>query len=386
MDFRLEERLLAPLLEREKSGLERRVRLFDSGDGFLDLSNNDYLGLAKHPKIVEAAKKAIDRFGCSSSSSPLITGFGVAHEELLESLLVWHGFEHGMIWNTGYAANQAVLSVLPQKGDLILADRLIHNSMVTGILRSGARLIRYPHCSVEDLEVQLEKESNGGRIVFVVTESVFSMDGDYPDLSRIAALKEKYPFFWIVDEAHALGWYGEKGSGLVEAFDVAEHVDLVVGTMGKGLGSMGAYTLFHNATLKRYFENFSNEFIYSTYLSPVSAAVGKASIELIQGMSFERVAARKYSMHLRKRLQDIGLLVPAGDAPIVPVVMGKADVAIGASKSLEDAGIRVGAIRPPTVPKGESRLRISLKVGMSQGIKDKIVETLKPYGREVREG
>lgn len=381
MDPRLKNRLSRPLDDRAAEGLERQVAVFDPTNSILDLSNNDYLGLGRHPKVIAAANEAADQYGCSASASPLITGFGPAHHSLLATLKDWHGFAHGMIWNSGYTANQAVLSGLPEKGDLVLADRLIHNSMVSGILGSGARLIRYPHCSAESVERQLQHHALEDRIVFVVTESVFSMDGDYPDLAAMAKLKLKYPFFWIVDEAHALGWYGQSGSGLVEEVGIGSSVDLLVGTLGKGLGSMGAYTLFHDDTVKRYLENFAGEFIYSTYLAPSAAAAAKKAVELAQGMGSERETARQYSRELRRRLRSVGLAVPDGEAPIVPVQIGEVRSVMQAAAALDQAEIRVGAIRPPTVPDGQSRLRISLRVGMSYNVQDTLVNILKPFAK-----
>jgi len=262
---RLRERLESVLAERERSGTRRGLRVIDPQLGLLNLASNDYLGLAGNAKLKKAGRDAIDRYGCSSSASPLISGFGPAHKELLESVKAWHGFEHGIVWNSGYAANQAILRQLPRKEDVVLADRLIHNSMITGILSSGARLARYRHCDLDHLETLLRSHCKEDRLVFVATESVFSMDGDYPDLARMAELKKQYRFFWILDEAHAMGWYGDKGSGLAEFFGVAKQVDVLVGTLGKALGSTGAYTLFHDNNLSDYLVNLSGEFIYSTY-------------------------------------------------------------------------------------------------------------------------
>ncbi|MEM8550570.1 MAG: aminotransferase class I/II-fold pyridoxal phosphate-dependent enzyme, partial [Verrucomicrobiota bacterium] len=306
--------------------------------------------------------------GCSSSASPLINGFTEAHAELLETLKSWCGFTHGMLWNTGYAANQAVLSQLPQRGDIVLADRLIHNSMISGLLASGARVIRYRHLDLEHLGSLLEEYQE--RTVFVVTESVFSMDGDYPDLQHMAALKHKHGFVWIVDEAHALGWYGERGSGLCEHFGVGDQVDVYVGTLGKALGSAGAYTLFHDETLARYLINHAGEFIYSTFFSPSAAAAARAAVSLIQS-SHEQ---RKHLQHLSSRLRGLIASAPPGDSPIVPL---RVDDPVSLAVQLGLAGIHVGAVRPPTVPTGEGRLRLSLHAGLSEADTDHVAHLLK---------
>lgn len=376
MKLPLQERLTTPLLDRRDAGLKRELRAYDPDPGVLNLANNDYLNLANDARVIAAAKRSLDEFGCSSSASPLITGFGRAHEQLLDRLKRWHDFEFGMIWNSGYVANQALLSSLPRKGDLVLADRLIHKSMISGILASGAQLMRYRHCDMAHLEELLEKHGSAGRIVFVVTESVFSMDGDYPDLEKMAQLKVRYGFFWIVDEAHALGWYGKKGSGLIEHFGVAESVDVLVGTLGKALGSMGAYTLFGDELLEEYLANFADEFIYSTYLAPSAASAAGAAIDCIEAMEPERESMSLLSVLFRKRLIDNGFSVSLGDSPIVSVSLGEADAAIRASRALEQAGLRVGAVRPPTVPEGTSRIRISLKANLSETELTRIVDTL----------
>lgn len=328
-----------------------------------DLSGNDYLRLASHPDVIAVAVSALRTWGASSSASPLISGYTEAHRQLEQRLCAWSGFEHALVWNTGYAANQAVLSTLPQRGDIVLADRLIHNSMITGLVRSGARLQRYRHCDCAHLTALLEQYANRGRSVFVVTESVFSMDGDYPDLRAIAKLKERYSFSLIVDEAHALGWYGARGSGLIEQTQTAAAVDVVVGTLGKGLGSMGAYTLFHNAELRDYLINFAGEFIYSTYLPPSCAAAAAAAIHLIETKGAEeRTRLHVLSSAIRAQLPH----APQGDSPIVPLLVGDTTKALATAQRLRSKGICVGCVRPPTVPDGSSRLRLSLHAELSQ--------------------
>ena len=201
----------------------------------------------------------------------LIFGYSSANRTLEKSLFGWDSFSNCLIWNSGYAANRAVLSKLPQKDDLILADKWIHNSMVKGMLESPAKYKRYPHLDLEQLNNLLESATNKYQKIFVVTESVFSMDGDYPDMKRIAALKKQYSFIWILDEAHAIGWYGKNGSGLAEPYEVLPLVDIFIGTFGKVLAYQGAFIGFQQSIFKDYLIQFSDEFIYSTYLNPISA-------------------------------------------------------------------------------------------------------------------
>ena len=358
------------------SGIFRRLRTSDPAKGILNLASNDYLGFSSDPRIQKAGQDAISKFGCSSSASPLVTGFGKAHRDLLALIESWYGFETGIVWNTGYGANQAMLGLLPKSGDLVLADRLIHNSMISGVLASDARLLRYRHCDLEHLEALLKKYAIDDRVLFVVTESVFSMDGDFPDLKGIADLKKKYGFFWILDEAHAVGWYGKEGSGLAEEYGVLDQVDVLVGTLGKALGSMGAYTLLHEKAISDYLVNFAGEFIYSTYLPPAYAAIATEAIRCVRKSSSLRKTGRDLSTRVRMQLEQIGLNVVLSDSAIVSIQIGEVDRVVNLAKELESRGILVGAIRPPTVPEGTSRLRISLKADLAESSTNRLLGAL----------
>jgi len=347
--------------ERAQQGLRRTLRITAHDDTILNLADNDYLALAHDPSVARAVAAAAARYGTSASASPLITGWGEAHQHLVDSLGAWHGFAHGLLWNSGYAANSAVLSVLPARGDLVLADRLIHHSMIAGLLRSGARFKRYGHLDLAQLEEMLGQSRSPGQNVFVATETVFSMDGDYPDLGRMAELKRRHGFYWIVDEAHALGWYGPEGAGLVRRAGVEREVDVLVGTLGKTLAAGGAYTLFHDEAVRDFLVNEAGEFIYSTALPPTNAAAAAAALERVKALAPQQTQWREASRNFRLRLQSEGWATPAGDSPIVPVQLDTAEAALALANALRAEGIWVGAVRPPTVPAGTSRLRFSLK-------------------------
>ena len=379
----LKSRLKAKLDARKRNGLFRSLRAANVDPGILYLGNNDYLDLAKDKKMQSAGIDALERYGCSSSASPLITGYGLVHEELKQTLCRWHGFSHGLIWNSGYAANQAVLSLLPQKGDLVFADRLIHNSILSGILKSGARLIRYRHTDLDHLEALLVDHGEAERNVFVVTESVFSMDGDWPDLERLAKLKESLEFFWILDEAHALGWYGDQGQGLASELGVEDRVDLLVGTMGKALGSLGAYTLFRDESIGDFLVNYSDEFIYSTYLNPANAAIVIEAVEIVRASTLLRRQGRKISKAIRRSLNALGLSVAEGDSNIISVVVGDADKTMRASRLLNSQGILVGSIRPTTVPRETSRVRVSLKATLTSKDVERILAAFGQVAKEI---
>ncbi len=355
------QRLQRVLDEREGQGLRRSLRVTELSEGGLNLADNDYLGLARDPAVVAAVARAAEADGTSASASPLITGWRVPHARLVGELCAWHGVAHGLLWSSGYAANAAVLSLLPGRGDLVLADRLIHHSMIAGLVRSGARLRRYEHLQLDQLEKLLVQETKPGRTVFVVTESVFSMDGGFPDFYRLAQLKSRYGFQLVVDEAHALGWYGPEGAGLVRAAGVEAAVDVLIGTLGKTLASGGAYTLFRDAVARDAVVNLAGEFVYSTALSPVNVAAASAALGRVRELSVQQSQWQESSRRFRARLRTASWQTLEGDSPVVPVVLNSAEAAVSAAAALRAKGILVAAVRPPTVPAGTSRLRFSLK-------------------------
>ena len=352
------------LQARQDAHAFRQTKVRRADDPTLNLSDNDILDLRHNPALRAAANQAVARWGTSSSASPLISGYTEAHAALEQTLSDWYQQRPALVWNSGYSANQAVLKLFVDSGDLVFADRLIHNSLIAGILQSGARLIRFRHNDVAHLETLLQKYQ-GVRKVHVCTESVYSMDGDYPDLQRIANLKAKYGFNWFLDEAHAVGWYGATGSGLAEATGVLEQVDILIGTLGKALASSGAYTSFKQPWMRDYCVNEAGEFIYSTYLPPASAATAQAAIETIRDNAADRLQAQAKARQFRAALRAQGWEVGGIDSAVVPVICGASETALQMAARLLESGIRVGAIRPPTVPKGQARLRLSLRSTLS---------------------
>lgn len=348
------------LKQRRAQDIFRELKPRSANTSELNLADNDYLGLRQHPKLITAATNALALWGSSASASPLISGYTQAHADLEQTISQWYGHKPTLLWNSGYAANQSVLKLFIQSEDLVFADRLVHNSLIAGIQQSGARLIRFQHNDLEHLERLLKKYAQGERKLHLVTESVYSMDGDYPDLIAVAELKSKYGFQWFLDEAHAVGWYGQTGSGLAEAHGVVNAVDILTGTLGKALASSGAYTLFNESWMRDYCINEAAEFIYSTYFPPASAAAAMAAIEYIQNNS-SRPHAQAAAASFREQIIRLGWDTAAGDSPIVPIVCGRSTDALRLADSFRSAGIRVAAIRPPTVPEGSARVRISLK-------------------------
>ncbi|MEY4388178.1 MAG: hypothetical protein RLY20_3461 [Verrucomicrobiota bacterium] len=362
---RISERAAEALNERKSGGLLRQLEARPAHPRWLNLADNDYLGLSRDPAVMSAAAAAAVKWGASAGASPLITGYTELHAELERTLAGWHGYQHGLVWNSGFAANSAVLGMLPKRADVVLADRLIHASMVAGIVRSGARLRRFPHNDLHALQAMLAEEAGRDGAVFVVTESVYSMDGDCPDLAALAQLREEYEFFWVLDEAHATGWFGESGAGALEAQGASSEPDVVVSTLGKALGSQGAYTLFRDGTLREWLLNEAPEFVYSTYLAPPAAAAALAALKHIRKMGAEREQLHALSRSWRAAMQSAGAKVPEGDSPIVPVLLGAAERAVKVQRTLLERGFRVSCIRPPTVPDGTARLRVSLRRGLT---------------------
>ena len=370
-------RLRGPLDERAALSLERTLVARAPGTPWVCLADNDYMNLAHDAEVVAAGKAALDRWGASSSASPLITGYTGEHAALERELGDWCGFAHGLVWNTGFAANAAVLGTLPKPGDLVLADRLIHASMISGLLASGARLQRYPHLDLAKLEEMLKKHRGHEGVVWVVTESVFSMDGDYPDLKKLAALKAEYGFTLVVDEAHATGWHGPSGAGLLEREGVAASADIVVGTLGKGLGAFGAYTLFHDELFRRHLLNFAPEFVYSTYLPPACAASARAAVGRVKALHAGGLDTGALSRRWRDAMREVVPGTPEGDSPIIPIPLGDASRTLRTAEKLLAAGWKVGAVRPPTVPEGGARLRVSLRLGLDENAPDRFAGALK---------
>ena len=370
-------RLRQSLAQREGSSLRRKLSARASSDARINLADNDYLGLSRDPAVVAAGVAALQEWGASSSASPLVTGYTEIHQQLEHTLAAWQGYEYGLVMNTGFSANSAVLGGLPKKGDLILADRLVHASMLDGIMASGARLRRFAHNDLDALELMLHEEPALDGVIFVVTESVYSMDGDSPDLKRLASLRKRFGFCWVLDEAHATGWYGSTGSGLQEAQGAFAAADIVVGTLGKGLGSQGAYVLSHAPEVRDALINFAGEFVYSTYLAPSCAAAALAAVERVKGMSGERAELHALSQAWRDGLLEAGFAVPSGDSPIIPLILGDSDVTLKYATALRAAGFMVSAIRPPTVPVRTGRIRISLRRGLSPAVLSSFVSALK---------
>jgi 8-amino-7-oxononanoate synthase len=379
----MEQQLGNFLLHQKQKGLLRALRPIQArckakislgGKDYIDFCSNDYLGFAGHPRLLEAAKEAIQEFGTASSASRLLSGDLEIHHQLEEAVASFKGKEAALVFNSGYQANVGIISALYTKGDCIFSDRLNHASIIDGIILSGARLFRFPHNNLEQLEDLLKRKRAGFKRALIVSETIFSMDGDRCPLKGLAALKKKYNCQLMVDEAHATGIFGQHGSGVVEEEGVAEEVDFIMGTFSKALGSFGAY-LAASRQVVDYLVNTCRSIIYSTALPPAIIACNIAAIALIKEEPQRRRKLLSMAQYFRQALRDRGLAVK-GESQIVPLLIGDNLKAAEAARRLQEKGFWVLPIRPPTVPKGEARLRFSLTYHHDQQALDAFIESI----------
>ncbi|SFL36884.1 8-amino-7-oxononanoate synthase [Paenibacillus sp. 1_12] len=324
----------------------------------LNMSSNDYLGLAQHPGIIDTMRKALLTEGAGSGASRLVTGNRPPYSHLEASLADWQNREAALVFANGYMANSGVISALVNRGDVVFSDQLNHASIVDGIILSRAEHARYRHNDMEHLRSLLQRYQDKRRKL-IVTDAVFSMDGDQAPLLELASIKREYGAMLMVDEAHSGGIYGLRGEGLCHELGMQNDVDIHMGTFSKSFGVYGAY-ICGTHTLIRWLVNKARPFIYSTALPPsVVAGISKALV-LIQGEHWRRERLYEASRLFRSALCTAGFTIAIGDSPIVPVLVGDNATALRFSSALESAGIAAAAIRPPTVPDGTARIRFSL--------------------------
>ncbi len=343
--------------------------IYYKGKKLLNLSSNNYLNFADNKSITE---EFLDTYGTEysfgSASARLLTGTLPVYNELEKLLANLYGKEKTLLFNSGYHANVGISSALNQKGDVIFSDKLNHASIIDGMKLSDGKFFRFPHNDMEALERLLIRERNNYKNAFIISESVFSMDGDIEDLKKLVELKIKYSCSLIIDEAHAFGVFGEKGLGVAEEFGIIDDIDLIVGTFGKAIGSMGAFVV-GSETLIDFLINKSRSFIFSTALPPINIAFSKWIIE------------NKLPQTLNKRKKMLEIAKDFGSkSHIIPVIIGENKDTVELCKILFHNGYFTLPIRPPTVPSGTSRLRLSLTCEIEenelQTLKEKINEKL----------
>jgi len=376
-------RLAIQTAERAEAKLLRRLRILDHADGpWLDVGNgrllsfcsNDYLGLAQHPQLVAALTRAARQGGVGSTSAHLICGHRTEHAELEEALAVWTGRERALLFSTGYMANLGVLQAVLARGDICVQDKLNHACLLDGAKLSGAELKRYPHADVAAAGRQLATRPDAAALL--ATDGVFSMDGDVAPLRELAALCARDRATLLVDDAHGLGVLGEHGAGSVSAADLSQHeVPLLMATLGKALGCMGAFVAGPAALIDGLIQ-FARPYIYTTAMPPALAAAALESVQMAQTEDWRREKLAALIARFRHGAAELGLPLAASFSAIQPLLLGSADAALAAAQALERLGLLVSAIRPPTVPSGQARLRITLSAAHEEAHVDRLLDAL----------
>ena len=363
----LSEALAGELGRVRDAGLLRVLREIDgaqepvvqlAGRDVLLLCSNNYLGLANHPEVVEAAREASARYGASAASSRLVSGHMRAHRAFEEHLAQWKSLEAALAFSTGYHANVGVITALTGRDDLVVSDELNHASIIDGARLSRASVAVVRHNDSAHLE-QVLRGASRYRRVLVVTESVFSMDGDRAPLDEIVELAQRYGAWTMVDEAHGAGVFGRSGAGVADELGLSEHIDVHVGTLGKALASFGAYVA-GSRRLVDWLVNAARPFIFTTGLPPSAVAAADAAVSICEREPERAGGLRRRVAALARRLRDAGLEVPHSDSQILPVWIGGAERTMATMHALLERGVYVAGIRPPTVPPGTSRLRLSV--------------------------
>ena len=346
-----------------RNGLYRQRRVIETAQGarvvldgaeVLLLCSNDYLGLAGHPAVRAAAAEAAERWGAGAGASPLVSGHMAIHRELEEELAEFKGHDACVLFGSGFLANVGIISALAGADDVILSDALNHASLIEGCRLSRAETIVYEHCDLDSLSVGLERAA--GRQTLIVTDAVFSMDGDIAPLADIIELAQRHRARVIVDEAHATGVIGPGGRGLVSALGAEHDVDVVVGTLGKALGSYGAFVCC-DRIMAEFLVNRARTLIFSTASPPPSVAAALAALRLVRRDPSIVERMRRNASLFRAELAGRGFAAAPGEMPIVPIIVGDPRDATALCEAALNGGVFVQAIRPPTVPDGTSRLR-----------------------------
>lgn len=378
MSFDLASRLAA----RRADNLFRQRPLLQSPQGpevvvdgqpLLAFCSNDYLGLANHPEVIRALRQGAERWGVGGGASHLVVGHSQPHHELEEALAEFTGRPRALLFSTGYMANLAAVTALVGQGDSVLEDRLNHASLLDGGLLSGARFSRYLHNDADSLAKRLDK-AEGNRLV--VTDGVFSMDGDLADLPALAAAARARGAWLMVDDAHGFGPLGATGGGIVEHFGLGiDEVPVLVGTLGKAFGTAGAFVAGSEELIETLIQ-FARPYIYTTSQPPALACATLKSLELLSSEGWRREHLNALIARFRAGATQLGLELMDSPTPIQPILIGDSARAVEFSRLLRERGLLVGAIRPPTVPAGTARLRVTLSAAHTIEQVDRLLAAL----------
>ena len=367
-------RLLRKALEdRRHASLHRQRRAMSAhssatveleGRRYVNFSSNDYLGLRTHPEIVAALARAAAEHGAGSGASPLVTGYSPLHASAEAALARWKGTESSVLLASGYQANHAIVQTIALGAEAaggrvrFLLDKLVHASLIDAVRASGAPMRVFPHNSINKL-ARLLDDAEPDELQVVVTESIFSMDGDAADLHALAELKRRRPFVLVVDEAHGSGVYGKDGAGYAAECGVTRDVDVFIVTLSKALGSVGGAVCASGVVCDA-LVNFGRAYIYSTSVPPTVPAALHAALDVLPREPHRQERVRALSRRVRETLRARGFAVTEGDSPIIPIILGSEDATLAEANRLMELSMLAMPIRPPTVPRGASRLRIAL--------------------------
>lgn len=388
MDHILPSQIRRELLELRQQALIRCPQTTDSAAGKTTVLNgrrirvfcsNNYLDLANDPKVLAAVSDGLSRWGFGSGSSRLICGTTTAHTSLERQLAQFKGYQAAVLFPSGYMANLGLLNALVGSGDVLLIDKLCHASIVDAARASRARSRFFAHNDSKRLAQLLERSAQARRIC-IVTEGIFSMDGDFARLAQIVELKKKHQALLIVDDAHGTGVLGEHGRGTAELLDVEEHIDITVATLSKAFGSVGGFVCCSNE-IAEYLRNRSRSYIYTTAAPAVACLAAGAALEIIQQQPHRRENLQAIAKKLRQDLRQAGFELGLAEAHIIPIILGPSELALEFSQLLLERGFMVPAIRQPSVPKGQARLRISLMSSHDWGDIGDLFEALLCVGR-----
>lgn len=353
-----------------------------AGQEVLLLASNDYLGLARHPRVVQASIEATQRYGAGAGAARLVSGTLPPHQAMEQALARFKNTEAVLTFSSGYLANLGAIPALIGQGGLILADRLCHASLIDGCRLSGADLRVYRHGDVEQVK-QLLTKRRVGRRTLIVTDGVFSMDGDTAPLPALSALAHEYDADLYVDDAHGAGVMGLHGRGTIEHFNLESQIPFQMGTLGKAFGSSGAY-LAGSASFIEYLINSSRSFMFTTAPSPASAAAVTAAIDIVQREPERRARLWANRERLFTGLQRLGFTLSPSVSPIMPILIGKADMALAFAERLLSDGLYAPAIRPPTVPEETSRIRATITSEHTVDQIDRALALFERAGRSLR--
>lgn len=344
------------------------------GKSLVNFCSNDYLGLAGHPDIAAALKAGVDQYGTGSGASHLISGHSTAHQHLEEQLAAFTGRPRALLFSTGYMANLGVINALVNRHDLVLEDQLNHASLLDGGHLSRADYKRYKHNNMQQLDYLLEQSTASRKLI--VTDGVFSMDGDLAPLPEMSTVAAQHSGWLMVDDAHGVGVLGATGAGIVEQQGLTvEQVPILMGTLGKSFGTFGAFVAGSEALIETLIQ-FARTYIYTTALPPAIAAASSASLQLVRREHWRREHLQQLIQRFRDGAQQLGLQLMDSQTPIQPLLINNDQLVMEVNQQLRSRGFMVGAIRPPTVPAGSGRLRITLSASHSNQQIDQLLDAL----------